>query len=81
LPRYFLDICYDGVTVEDDDGFMFTDLAAARMEAERALREVVANCIRESRPLAPRCVEIRRDDGDIAGVILLKDVLPPDFMK
>ena len=81
MPRYFLDICYSGLTVEDDDGFRFTDLAAARSEAERALREIVANCIRESRQLAPRCVNIRTDDGEIAGVIMLRDVLPPDFMK
>ena len=69
MPLYFLDVVSGDVRHEDPDGSDHDSVDRARDEAHLAIREVVANDIREGRRLdLQRRIEIRDHTGVLDSV-------------
>jgi hypothetical protein len=66
MPRYFLNI-YNDEDVLDEDGTDFPDLAAAKQEAIRGARGMMADHVAEGRPINLRH---RIEIADAGGVVL-----------
>ncbi len=63
MPRYFLHVREAGDLVEDPDGVDFPDVAAARMEAVAAAREIMAEHIRKGLDVSSWSFEVVDEDG------------------
>ncbi len=63
MPRYFLHVREAGDLVEDPDGVDFPDVAAARMEAVEAAREIMAEHIRKGLDVSGWSFEIADGSG------------------
>jgi hypothetical protein len=50
MPRYYIHI-YDDLVMIDEDGMELPDLAAARHQAVRGARSIMADHLRAGRPL------------------------------
>ncbi len=75
MPTYFLHL-HDGADRFDDpQGTSFVSLAAARAEAERAAREMMAENLREGRPLDHQEIHIADAQGRVLEVVRFSDVL------
>jgi hypothetical protein len=77
MPTYFLDVVTGNKCLEDPDGEDLESVDLARAGASAAIRELVANDIREGRRLAlERRVDIRDEHGTVvAGVEFSEAVL------
>jgi hypothetical protein len=80
LPRFFLKIEYVTHSIEDDGGVEYTDLEQARRDADGALREIVANSIRQPGRDIPYAIAIEDERRQPTARVWLRDVLPPDFL-
>ena len=77
MPQYFLDVVTDSKCVEDPDGEDFVSVDLARTEARLAIRELVANDIREGRRLRlERRIDIRDERGDVVATVAFSDAVP-----
>ena len=81
MARFYLDVDYKIDHIEDDDGAEYVDLAHACADAAHALRELVANAIRDARKSAPLSVTVRDPEGRTAATIYIADILPPEFLE
>ena len=79
MPRYYFHIrSHDGF-IHDPDGSDLPDLAAAREEAERAARDLLANLLKGGKVLDGQVFEITDDAGKVLERLPFRHVLrlPP----
>ncbi len=63
MPRYFFHVYETKGTVEDTEGIEFPDEAAARLEAMRAARDIMAEHIRKGEDVSGWLFEIADGSG------------------
>ena len=63
MPRFYLHICDRGSKIEDDEGYEFANVDAAREEALESARELMASDLREGKPLRLDRSFVVSDDG------------------
>ena len=77
MALFFLDVVTADNRFEDPDGGEHENLNLAQAEARLAIRELVANDIREGRRIGlDRRIDIRDGDGNIVANIDFSDVVP-----
>jgi hypothetical protein len=75
MTRVFFHIRSDDDFIADEEGEPCGDLNAARYEAERSLRHMLADDLRQDRPARTRCIEVTdAEQRLLARVTLLADV-------
>jgi hypothetical protein len=75
MPRYFIHI-YDDAVVVDEDGMELRDLAAAKYEAIRGARSMMAEHIFAGRPLKLfHRVEIADESGKVLAVVPFRELV------
>lgn len=75
MPTYFLHLRDGGERFEDTLGTSFASLTAARAEAVRAAREMMAENLREGGQLDHQEIEISDPSGEVLDVVRFRDVL------
>jgi hypothetical protein len=77
MPYYFLHLRDDSQLIEDLEGQMFDDLAAAEREAIEGAREIMADSLRCGRALGiHREIVVSDDDGRTVSTVAFRTVLP-----
>jgi hypothetical protein len=77
MARYFFNYQTGDKTAQDLEGVDLPSLEEARIEALRAAREVVSECVKAGRDDLPDCIVITSGDGRELAVVPLREVLPP----
>jgi hypothetical protein len=75
MPVYFLHLRESGERIEDPQGTEFPSLMAARAEAIRSAREMMAESLRAGQPLDHQQIEICDASGELLEVVRFRDVL------
>jgi hypothetical protein len=77
MPLYFLDVITGDSCLEDPDGGVHETVGLAQAEACLAIRELVANDIREGRRLGlDRRIDIRDRAGNVVATVEFADAVP-----
>lgn len=63
--------------VPDETGMDLTDMQAARVEAVRSARDILADQLRAGEALDGQAIEITNDAGEVLDVVKFKDALRP----
>ena len=75
MPRYFLNV-YNDANVLDEEGMEFPDLAAAKCEAIRGAREMMADHVVEGRPIKlDHHIEIADESGTVLAKIPFRELV------
>jgi hypothetical protein len=76
MPLYFLDVIAGNGCLEDPDGSDLESVDLAQAQARLAIRELVANDIREGRRLRlERRIDIRDERGQIVASVAFSDAV------
>lgn len=75
MPHLFLNYREDDVLFKDAEGRDYTTLDAARGDAVRGARDIIAEQIRQGEPIDGARIEITDAQGDILEIVFLKDVI------
>jgi hypothetical protein len=76
MPLFFLDVVTGENRLEDPDGGEHADVGLAQAEARLAIRDLVANDIREGRRLGlERRIDIRDEQGEIVACVEFADAV------
>jgi len=81
LAHFYFHLRSGDELLTDDEGEDLPDLSAARREAERAARELLAEAIRAGKDEVPEGFVITDERGREIDVVLLAAVLPKLFKK
>jgi hypothetical protein len=77
MPLFFLDVVTGDNRLEDPDGGEHGNVGSAQDEACVAIRELVANDIREGRRLGlERRIDIRDRHGEVVACVEFADAVP-----
>jgi hypothetical protein len=77
MPLFFLDVVTGDNRLEDPDGGEHGNVGLAQAEACLAIRELVANDIREGRRLGlDRRIDIRDRAGNVVATVDFSDAVP-----
>lgn len=75
MPHYFLHL-HNDVEIPDDTGRDFRDLAAAKEEAIRSGREIIAEHVKLGRPIhLDHHIDIADGDGRIFAAIPFREIV------
>jgi len=75
MPRYFLNIYNDG-DVPDEEGIEAEDLGAAKGEAIRGARSLIADHVIEGRPITlSHRIEVEDGNGQVLATIAFGEVV------
>jgi hypothetical protein len=78
MPLFFLDVITGNGRLEDPDGSNLESVDLAQAQARLAIRELVANDIREGRQLGlDRRIDIRDQHGQIIASVAFSDAVRP----
>jgi hypothetical protein len=75
MPRYFFHIRGSDGLIRDPDGSDLPDLNAARIEAEKAARDLLANLLRAGEALDGQVFEISDEHGQLLESLPFRSVL------
>ena len=75
MPTFFFHICDGAGFCEDEDGRDLPDLAAAKKEAIRGLRDLVAGDVQAGQLNLTSFVEIEDENHNLLATLFLEDVL------
>lgn len=75
MPHLFLNYREDDVLFNDAEGRDYTSLDAARGDAVRGARDIIAEQIRQGEPIDGARIEITDAQGDILAIVFLRDVI------
>ena len=73
----FLHIREGNHLIRDDEGADFADVADAKREAEASLREMLAEDIKNRRPVQHRVIEMTDDAYNILATVEMRPALRP----
>lgn len=74
--RYYLHMRSGETFMEDPDGEEFANLDAAKEEAIRSAREIMADRLRVGLPLDGQTFEIHDEDGNLVATVPFKSAIP-----
>ena len=80
MGRFYFHIRAGGRLLADHEGQVLPDVSAARREAERSARELLADAIKAGRE-APEAFVIADERGCEIGTVPFAEVLPKPFSK
>lgn len=75
MPTYFLHLVDHGERIEDQEGQQFPSLLAARAEAIRSAREMMAESLVHLEPLDHKHIEVCDETGQLLEVVQFRAVL------
>ena len=78
MPRFYLNIRDGDDLIEDQEGSVLVDVAAARLEAMASSRDILAELVRAGRLVDGQCFEIMDDSGELRAVVPFKEALKLD---
>ena len=79
MPHYFLHLKRCSQLIEDLEGQMFDDLAAAEREETEGAREVTADSLRSGQPLGVhREIVVSDSEGRTVSAVPFRTVLPSE---
>jgi hypothetical protein len=76
VRRFYFHVKQGGKLFEDEDGLELPSLDAARQEARKTARELLAEAIKAAKAKVPEAVVITGEDGRALEVVPLASVLP-----
>lgn len=81
MQRIYFQLRQDGELILEDEGIELADVAAARREAERGARELLAEAIKAGKDTVPEAFVIANEHGRPVNTVLLLAVLPKSLKK
>lgn len=75
MPRYYFNIKTANGLIRDPDGSDLPDLAAARLEAEKSARDLLADLLRDGAVLDGQTFEITDIGGAVLETVSFRSVL------
>ena len=69
MPKVFMNLYEDDEMTEDLEGAEYADLAEAKRDAETSLHEMIAEDVKNERPLVSRSIEIVSENGSIIATV------------
>jgi len=81
LGHFYFHLREGGELLTDDEGQDLPDLSAARREAERGARELLAEAIKAGKERVPEGFVIADETGRALDIVLLAAVLPKALKK
>jgi hypothetical protein len=76
MPRYYFEQRSGAGIIEDEEGSDLADAALARTYALKAMREILAGCIRFDRGSPPDSIVVRDIGGAHIATVFVDAVLP-----
>lgn len=75
MPRYHLNL-FNSINTYDEDGRHFDDLAAAKVEAIRSSRDLMAEHIKAGEPIdLSHYIEVADDGGKVLATIDFRELI------
>ena len=74
MPRYFFHV-YDDVIAEDEEGAELPNLAAARLNALRGARELIADQVRRGYMVRSHWIDVADEQGEKVLTITFGDAV------
>ena len=74
MPRYFFNV-YDDVVAQDEEGREFPNLAAARLEALRGARGLIAEQVTHGYIVLSHWIDVVDEQGEKALTITFRDAI------
>jgi hypothetical protein len=81
MGRFYFHIRLGDRLVPDEEGEVLPDVLAARREAERSARELLADAIKLGKAEVPEAFVIADEHGREIGTVPFAEVLPKPFSK
>ena len=81
MARFYFHVRTGDDLTEDPDGVELPDLAAAREEALRSAKDILAESIRSAKKDAPDCLIVADAKGRELATVPLRDVLPKNLRE
>ena len=81
MGRFYFHLRAGSRLLHDYEGQVLPDVSAARREAERSARELLADAIKASKVEAPEAFVIADEHGCEIGTFPFAEVLPKPFSK
>ena len=75
MPKYFFHIRDQNHLVPDEEGMEFPDFAAAQAEARNSARDLLAQCVKEHRPVGGLQLEVTDNVGRTLETLPLRDLI------
>jgi len=72
MPKFHLHIRDGDAMIRDEEGQEFVDAAEARVEAEAAVREILATVLTGNPPRFIRTIQLADDEGKVVVTISMK---------
>ena len=74
MPRYFFHV-YDDIVAEDEEGAVLPNLAAARLNALVAARDLIAEQVRHGYIVLSHWIDVTDEQGDAVLTIAFRDAI------
>ena len=74
MPRYYFNIREGNHVAVDEEGMDLPGMEAALREAELSGREIIADMVRDERPLDGQAIEITNQEGAVLKRVPLKSL-------
>ncbi len=75
MPRFYLHYREPDDLIVDQEGLELPDLEAAKAEAERAGRDILAEKVKLQQPLNHDVIEIASEDGQVLAKVALSRLI------
>jgi uncharacterized protein DUF6894 len=69
MKKIFFDLYEDGELAKDEEGQEYEDLADAKRDAESSLHEMIAEDVKNERPLLPRMIKLLSENGTLIATV------------
>ena len=74
MPRYFFHV-YDDIIAEDEEGLELPNLAAARLNALRGARDLIAEQVRRGYVVLSHWIDVLDEQGEKVLTITFRDAI------
>jgi hypothetical protein len=74
VPRYFFNV-YDDIIAQDDEGMELPNLAAARLNAIRGARDIIAEQVRHGHFALSHWIDVKDEQGETVLTLTFRDAV------
>ena len=79
MARYYFHVRRDGQLIRDEEGVDLSDISAAKQEALKGARELLADAIKTGRRTVPDALVVTDEAGREVDTVTLQMLLPKLF--